>query len=241
MNNVLSLEKEQILILNNASKSYQEGKITTHILKNINLNLAKGEVLALLGASGSGKSTLLNIIGLLDNLNSGSLTIDGTVCNNLNEKQGSEIRKNKLGFVFQFHHLLVDFTSLENVMMPALIKKEKQSSIKEKAIYLLEAVGLKRKINKYPSELSGGEKQRVAIARAIINNPVLILADEPTGNLDSELSLEVCDLIINLVKQHNSAAIIATHDLQIANKIGQKIFLKDGIIANTATVKKANK
>lgn len=225
-----------ILNLQNCSKLYKEGNIDNIILKNVTLNLNKGDVVALLGTSGSGKSTMLNIIGLLDTLCSGSLCIDGVDCTKLSENQKSEVRKHKLGFVFQFHHLLQDFTALENVLLPSLIKADRNVNVKERGMQLLTDVGLKNKLNKYPSELSGGERQRVAIARALINNPVLILADEPTGNLDSELSLEVCHLITNLVKKNNSAAVIATHDLSIANKIGNKVFLKDGKIINNKKI-----
>lgn len=225
-----------ILKLENCSKLYREGSVDNTILKNVNFTLNKGEVVALLGTSGSGKSTMLNIMGLLDKLTSGSLFIKGKDCSNLNEKEKSEIRKNKLGFVFQFHHLLQDFTALENVILPSLIKAKKNVNVKKRGIQLLKDVGLESKAYKYPSELSGGERQRVAIARALINNPVLILADEPTGNLDSELSLEVCNLITNLVKKNNSAAIIATHDLTIANKIGNRVFLKDGRIVNSKEI-----
>lgn len=220
------------LQLINVSKSHPQGHTTNHILTNINLTVARGEVIALLGRSGSGKSTLLNIVGLLDFFQEGTLLLNGANCTNLTSLQKSEVRKNNIGFVFQFHHLLADFTALENVTIPALILNQNSKTATKKATDLLEQVGLADKLNCYPSELSGGERQRVAIARALVNNPTILLADEPTGNLDSELSMEITNLILNLVKNYNSSAIIATHDLTIANKIGKQVTLMDGKLNN---------
>lgn len=215
-----------VIKLTDIKKSYKSGEHTQNILNGINLELHKGEVTALLGVSGSGKSTLLNIMGLLDKPSSGKLEIDGVDCSKISDKKQSELRKSKIGFVFQFHHLLADFLAIENVMLPNLLFNKK-SAAKEKAEEILIKVGLKDKLNKYPSQLSGGEKQRVAIARALVNDPSFIIADEPTGNLDPALSTEICDLIVDLTKKYNGVAIIATHNMELANRINKKIILQD--------------
>lgn len=218
-----------VLKLENIYKYYSEkGEADQSILKNISLELQQGTVTALVGASGSGKSTLLNIAGLLDVPSSGSVQIAGLETNNLTDFKKSIVRRNNIGFIFQFHHLLADFTLLENVIMPALINQVSAEEAQNTAAELLKDVGLVGKENRYPNELSGGERQRCAVARALINRPRLLLADEPTGNLDSMLSYAVADLIIELVERYNSSAIVVTHDMNIASKFKQQIHIKDG-------------
>ncbi|MGV3278191.1 ABC transporter ATP-binding protein [Rickettsiales bacterium LUAb2] len=222
--------KQLIVNLSNITKFYKEANIKQNILHDVNLQLFSGDIVALVGASGSGKTTLLNIIGLLDQASSGELLINDISCTKLKEAKASVIRKDNIGFVFQFHHLLADFTCLENVMIPSLLTKCSKVEAKQRAARVLEQVGLKSKLNKFPSEISGGEKQRVAIARALVNSPKLLIADEPTGNLDPSLSSDICDLIIDLVKQNNGVAIIATHNLEMANKIGRIAKLNNGTL-----------
>ena len=190
----------KILRIENLCKNYKEKKNELSIIKDLNWELNEGDFIAVLGKSGSGKSTFLNLIGILDKADEGNIFIEGREINSLKEEERDKVRNQCLGFVFQFHYLLPEFTALENVMLPALAtKNEGKEKIKERAIKLLEDVELGERINHRPSELSGGEKQRVAIARALINNPKIILADEPTGNLDVETS----EVIHKVLKKNN--------------------------------------
>ncbi len=212
----------KILRIENLCKNYKEKKNELSIIKDLNWELNEGDFVAVLGKSGSGKSTFLNLIGILDKADEGNIFIEGREINSLKEEERDKVRNQCLGFVFQFHYLLPEFTALENVMLPALAtKNEDKEKIKERAIKLLEDVELGERINHRPSELSGGEKQRVAIARALINNPKIILADEPTGNLDPQTSVEVMELL-RKINANGKTIIMATHDYALLMKFPSK-------------------
>lgn len=187
-----------LLSCQNISKTYQEGNLETEVLKGVSLSINKGDFLAIVGSSGSGKSTLLHILGALDDASEGDVTVLSQSLLRLSGNKQAKLRNQHIGFVYQFHHLLADFTALENVAMPLLIGKQKADVAKQKAQSVLEKVGLGHRLDHRPSELSGGERQRVAIARALVNEPDLVLADEPTGNLDQKTALEIYDLMRQL-------------------------------------------
>jgi len=219
----------KIIELKNVNKIYKTKAEEIHILKNINLSFSKGNFLSIQGKSGSGKTTLLNILGLLDVPTNGDMFIDEKKINYKNEKIKNRIRNEKIGFVFQFHYLLNEFTALENVMMPALINKNlDKKEIKKRALELLDLVGLSERVKHKPLELSGGEKQRVAIARSMINNPEIILADEPTGNLDTETSLVINNLFKKINEEKKQSIIIVTHSLELANLAEYKYKIEKG-------------
>ena len=219
----------KIIELKNVNKIYKTKAEEIHILKNINLSFSKGNFVSIQGKSGSGKTTLLNILGLLDVPTNGDMFIDEKKINYKNEKIKNRIRNEKIGFVFQFHYLLNEFTALENVMMPALINKNLyKKEIKKRALELLTLVGLSERIKHKPLELSGGEKQRVAIARSMINNPEIILADEPTGNLDTETSLVINNLFKKINEEKKQSIIIVTHSLELANLAEYKYKIEKG-------------
>jgi len=211
------------------NKIYKTKAEEIHILKNVNLSFSKGNFVSIQGKSGSGKTTLLNILGLLDVPTNGDMLIDDKLINYKDEKIKNKIRNEKMGFVFQFHYLLNEFTALENVMMPALInKKFNKKEVREKAMELLELVGLSERVKHKPLELSGGEKQRVAIARSMINDPEIILADEPTGNLDTETSLVINNLFKKINEEKKQSIIIVTHSLELANLAEYKYKIEKG-------------
>jgi len=200
------------------------------ILKGVDLDVEKGEIVTIVGASGAGKSTLLNILGTLDRPDSGQLFIDGKELNKLNNRSLSSFRNKEIGFVFQFHHLLAEFDAIENVCIPAFIAGLTKNEAERKAIELLERLGLSERLHHKPNELSGGEQQRVAVARALINNPALIFADEPSGNLDSTNALELHQLFIKLRKEFNQTFVIVTHNEDLAGISDRKVTMKDGMI-----------
>lgn len=202
------------------------------VLKNVNLTVQQGEVVSIVGASGAGKTTLLQIIGTLDRADSGTVSINGRTIRGMNDKSLSEFRNKNIGFVFQFHQLLPEFTALENIMLPAWIAKTKESEAKTKAKELLEMLGLSNRAEHKPNELSGGEKQRIAVARALINNPAIILADEPSGSLDTENKEELHQLFFKLREQLGQTFVIVTHDEQLASTTDRTIYMQDGIIVN---------
>lgn len=210
----------------NITKSYGQ----LQVLKGINLHVNKSEIVSIVGASGAGKTTLLQIIGTLDKPDSGTVVINGQRVTGLNDSNVSDFRNRNIGFVFQFHQLLPEFTALENVMIPALIGKSKEWEAKKKAEELLDLLGLSSRIGHKPNELSGGEKQRVAVARALINNPAVILADEPSGSLDTENKIELHKLFFDLRDQFGQTFIIVTHDKELANITDRTIHMKDGYI-----------
>lgn len=217
-----------LLELNNIEKSFMQGKERLEILKDINLTINMGETVALLGPSGCGKSTLLNIAGLLERADKGKLLLSGHDCSKIPDKEQALFRREFLGFVYQNHNLLPEFSALENVMIPQLIANEDKSTAKKRAIWLLEMLGLKHRIKHRPSELSGGEQQRVAIARALANRPRLLLADEPTGNLDVKTSESVFDSLIGIIKETGLSAFIVTHNPELALKMDRRFTLQNG-------------
>ncbi|CDA95574.1 lipoprotein releasing system ATP-binding protein [Bacteroides sp. CAG:709] len=209
----------------NIEKSFGNLKV----LKGIDFRAEKSEVVSIMGASGAGKSTLLQILGTLSSPDNGTLRIDGTEVLSLGRKQISEFRNRRIGFVFQFHHLLPEFTSVENVMIPALIAGKKEREAKEEALKLLDTLGLSERITHKPSELSGGEQQRVAIARALINQPAVLFADEPSGNLDSVTKTELHKLFFKLRDEFGQTIVIVTHDPELAGMCDRSLFMKDGV------------
>ncbi|WP_298939923.1 lipoprotein-releasing ABC transporter ATP-binding protein LolD [uncultured Psychromonas sp.] len=222
-----------IIVCNDLSKIYQEGRLATPVLQGVNLSVTQGELLAIVGTSGSGKSTLLHLLGALDAPTTGNIVFNGKDIHQLSSKQQSKWRNQELGFVYQFHHLLSEFSALENVAMPLLIAGESIKAAQKKATELLERVGLSERIEHRPSELSGGERQRVAIARALINKPSLVLADEPTGNLDAKSAESVYQLLKELNTEFGTAFIVVTHDQQLANKLDRQLYMSNGILKDT--------
>ena len=219
----------RILDLKNINKIYETKVEKLEILKNINLELNTGDFISIQGKSGSGKTTLLNILGLLDSPTSGEVVFDGINVDFKKENLKNTLRNEKIGFVFQFHYLLPEFSALENVMLPALVrKKAEKEAVRRKAEEYLNMVGLGGRLTHKPSELSGGEKQRVAIARAMINDPAVILADEPTGNLDVDTSQTIHDLFFKINKEKSQAIIIVTHSLELAGITKEKFEIKKG-------------
>lgn len=202
------------------------------VLKGIDFNAEKSEVVSIMGASGAGKSTLLQILGTLSTPDKGTLLIDGTDVTTLSRKEISTFRNRKIGFVFQFHHLLPEFTSLENVMIPALINGASESDAKKRATELLDTLGLAERVTHKPSELSGGEQQRVAIARALMNKPAVLFADEPSGNLDSVTKAELHQLFFRLRDELGQTIVIVTHDPDLAKMCDRSLFMRDGVFIN---------
>lgn len=219
-----------ILKATNLKKTYVEGKVKTSVLKGVSLDIYQDEITAIIGQSGSGKSTLLHILGTLDSPDEGELLFKGENLLALSNLKKAQFRNTNLGFVYQFHHLLSDFTALENVMMPLLIAKTDLKQAKIQATEYLQKVGLAHRVNYRPSELSGGERQRVAIARALVNKPDLILADEPTGNLDAKNAQEVFNLFTNLTKLEHVAVVMVTHDRELSKLCNRIYQMKDGVI-----------
>lgn len=210
--------------IENIHKSY--GNV--EVLKGIDLNVEKGEIISIVGASGAGKTTLLQIIGTLEKPDKGSIIINDTDVNTLSEKKLSQFRNSNIGFVFQFHHLLPEFTALENILMPAMIKQTPRKEMEERARLLMDFLKIDYRSGHKPSELSGGEQQRVAVARALINTPAVVLADEPSGNLDSVNARELHNLFFELRRQYNQTFIIVTHNEEFAEMADRKITMKDG-------------
>ena len=212
--------------IENISKSYKK----LQVLKNINLHIQKGEVLAIVGASGAGKSTLLHIIGTLDRPDVGNVLFNDQNITQLSEKELSTLRNNKIGFIFQFHNLLPEFSALENVCLPAWIGKKDDKITRERAKMLLEMLNLGERASHFPSQLSGGEQQRVAVARALINSPDIVLADEPSGNLDSKNAQELHHIFFDLREKFNQTFVIVTHNETLAKMADRTIVLQDGNI-----------
>ena len=210
------------------AKGIRKSFASLEVLKGIDFSCAKGEIVAIMGASGAGKSTLLQILGTLSTPDSGSLSIDGTDVLSLRGGELSAFRGRKIGFVFQFHHLLPEFTALENVMMPALIAGQAEKTARKRAGELLDELGLAERAEHKPSQLSGGEQQRVAIARALVNRPAVLFADEPSGNLDSVTKSEIHNLFFRLRDELGQTIVIVTHDPELAKMCDRTLFMKDG-------------
>lgn len=219
---------QPLLSAKNLSKTYKEGKMVTEVLKDVSFDIYPKSLLAIIGSSGSGKSTLLHLLGGLDQPTSGEIIFKSQQLNRLSEQEKARLRNQEIGFVYQFHHLLPDFTALENVAMPLLIGGVSPSEAKKRAMVMLESVNLIKRANHRPAELSGGERQRVAIGRALINNPALVMADEPTGNLDKSTADAIFDLLVKLNREHGTAFLVVTHDLALANKLDQQLIMSDG-------------
>ncbi|MDT9587207.1 MAG: lipoprotein-releasing ABC transporter ATP-binding protein LolD [Candidatus Arsenophonus melophagi] len=226
------MNNSTLLVCHNLYKSYQDGKILTNVLTNISFSIKKREMMAIFGRSGSGKSTLLHLLGLLDTPTSGEVIFNEKKISSLSSTKRAELRNHELGFIYQFHHLLSDFTALENVMMPLLIGGIKRMEAKQKAYEILGEVGLTHRVNHRPSELSGGECQRVAISRAIVHEPTLVLADEPTGNLDLHNTNIIFDLLLAINQQKGTAFLLVTHDLRLAGRLMRQVEMRDGCLQN---------
>lgn len=222
------MQDRAVLSCRNLGKSYDEGPQSVVVLQNLQLELHPGERVAIVGSSGSGKSTLLNMLGGLDTPSTGSVWLAGEELSALNEKQRGLLRNRALGFVYQFHHLLPEFTALENVCMPLLIGRTSISEARQRASALLERVGLGHRLAHKPSELSGGERQRVAIARALVNQPGLVLLDEPTGNLDNHTAQGIEALMKELSSSSQTAFLVVTHDMALAQQMDRILRLEDG-------------
>ncbi|AWW35198.1 lipoprotein-releasing ABC transporter ATP-binding protein LolD [Mannheimia varigena] len=221
----------ELLRCENISKFYEEGEQQVQVLKEVSFSMNAGELVAIVGSSGSGKSTLLHTLGGLDQPTSGEVWIRGQSLQQLSSDKLALLRNQNLGFVYQFHHLMADFSALENVMMPMLIGKQNKTEAANRAEKMLQAVGLSHRITHRPSALSGGERQRVAIARALVNNPALVLADEPTGNLDQKTTESIFELIQQLNQEQNIAFLLVTHDLNLANKLSRSLVMRDGVLS----------
>lgn len=219
-----------LLSCQNVSKFYQEGTQQTEVLKQVSFSMQPSELVAIVGSSGSGKSTLLHTLGGLDQPSSGEVFIKGQSLQQMSPNALAKLRNQYLGFVYQFHHLMADFTALENVMMPMLIGQQNKTEAQGRAEQILSAVGLQHRISHRPSALSGGERQRVAIARALVNNPALVLADEPTGNLDHKTTESIFELIQQLNQEKQIAFLLVTHDLSLAEKLNRRLIMQDGVL-----------
>lgn len=221
---------DMILELRALKRSFTQGDVTIDVLRGVDAHLKRGEIVALLGPSGSGKSTMLQAVGLLEGGFQGTIQIDGHDVTQYDQGERTKTRREKVGFVYQFHHLLPDFNAIENVVLPQLIRGAGQAEAEERAADLLGRLGLGERLHHKPSKLSGGEQQRVAVARALANRPLLVLADEPTGNLDEATADKVFDQFVRLVRDHGSAALVATHNERLAARMDRVLRLHDGRI-----------
>lgn len=225
------MNKENLVLsCENVCKTFQDGTLHVDVIRNLNLAVHAGESISIAGASGSGKSTLLHLLGGLDRPDSGRITLVGEELSALNQKKLGELRNRYLGFVYQFHHLLPEFSALENVMMPLLIAKQERDSARSAALAMLDKVGLKARVEHRPGELSGGERQRAAIARALVTRPACILADEPTGNLDKKNAANVLAMMLDLKAELNTALVVVTHDEDLVNRFDRVLRMDEGAL-----------
>ncbi|NRN29116.1 lipoprotein-releasing ABC transporter ATP-binding protein LolD [Photorhabdus heterorhabditis] len=230
------MNNQPLLLCNNLCKKYQEGQVLTEVLKNVTFAINQGEMMAIVGSSGSGKSTLLHLLGGLDTPTSGDVLFKGESLNKMSSRARAELRNHELGFIYQFHHLLPDFNAIENVAMPLLIGGKNRNQAQKKALEMLAAVGLEKRAHHRQSELSGGERQRVAIARALVNEPSLVLADEPTGNLDLRNADSIFELLGKLNWQQGTGFLVVTHDLKLASKLDRQVEMRDGYLQDELTL-----
>lgn len=225
---------QDILVCNDLTKTYYDGNNETHVLNGVSFSLKAGEQVAIVGSSGSGKSTLLHLLGGLDSPTSGEVWFHQQCLHQLSARQLAALRNQQMGFIYQFHHLLAEFSALENVAMPLLIGGKSASMATQSAKALLEQVGLSHRLDHQPAALSGGERQRVAIARALVTKPSLVLADEPTGNLDHKTGEQIYALLTQLSQQHGTSFVVVTHDMALAKKMDRIMTIQDGQIFNDA-------
>lgn len=222
---------DAIIQCHDLKKTYHDGNLPIHVLQGVHFLVNPGDRIAIIGPSGSGKSTLLHLLGGLDNATSGQILIQGVNWQHLSEKRRCYLRNQKLGFVYQFHHLLPEFSALENVAMPLLLGDHTIAQAQEHAHHILVKVGLEARIHHKPSQLSGGERQRVAIARALVHQPACVFADEPTGNLDQKTAWSIFELMLDLNKQLNTSLVIVTHDTELAKRMDKTFYLQKGILS----------
>lgn len=220
-----------ILSCLNLGKTYYDATVAVDVLKNVDFTINRGDRIAIVGPSGSGKSTLLHLLGGLDNPGNGEVRMQGVAWKSLSEKKRCELRNRQLGFIYQFHHLLPEFSAMENVAMPLLLGRESIAVAREKALAILDKVGLANRATHKPSQLSGGERQRVAIARALVHQPQCVLADEPTGNLDNATAVNIIELMLELNRSLNTALVIVTHDQNLASRMDKILTIQNGVVS----------
>jgi lipoprotein-releasing system ATP-binding protein len=228
--------ERQVLRAQGVARRFQQGAVTLEVLAGLELVVARGERLAIIGASGSGKTTLLQILGGLDRPDEGRVEIDGRDIHALGESERGELRNRTIGFVYQFHHLLPEFSALENVAMPLLVRRERTASARQRASALLERVGLAARLDHRPHQLSGGERQRAAVARALVTSPRLVLADEPTGNLDGRNAEQLFALMLELNREFNTSLVVVTHDPRLAARMDRVLELDSGKLREAAAL-----